>query len=53
MQYILELMKIAGSKAGAGPYSCKKINQSFAKCGNLHNHMRKMHSATDEEIAHL
>ena len=38
---------------GAKPYSCKKCDRCFAKCGSLHNHMRRIHSATEEEICHL
>ena len=40
------------------PYTCKKCGRCFARCGNLCGHMllqllviRKIHSATDEEIA--
>ena len=38
---------------GQKPYSCQKCERRFAQCENLCKHMRKMHSATDEEIAHL
>ena len=34
-------------------YSCKTCGQCFAYCGSRNNHMRKVHSATDEEIAQL
>ena len=38
---------------GVKPYSCKTCGRCFAYCGSLNNHMRKVHSATDEEIAQL
>ena len=40
-------------QVGEKPYSCKKCDRAFAKCRSLRNHMLKMHSATDEEIADL
>ena len=39
------------TQAKENPYSCRKCGQCFALCGNLKRHMRKVHSATDEEIA--
>ena len=41
------------AQVGQKPYSCQKCDRRFAQCENLCKHMRKMHSATDEEIAHL
>ena len=41
------------AQAGEEPYSCNECGQSFARCVNRNRHMRKMHSATDEEIARL
>ena len=38
---------------GEKPYSCKTCWRGFAKCGSRNNHMRKIHNATDEEIAQL
>ena len=38
---------------GVKPYSCKTCERCFAYCGSRNNHMRKVHSATDEEIAQL
>ena len=40
-------------QVGEKPYSCKKCNRCFAWCGTRNNHMRKIHSATEEEIAQL
>ena len=40
-------------KAGETPYSCKYCGWCFARCRNLKIHMRKIHSATDQEIADL
>ena len=40
-------------QVGGKPYSCKKCDRCFAHCGSLHKHMRKIHSATEEEIAQL
>ena len=37
---------------GQKPYSCENVNGALLQC-ELCKHMRKMHSATDEEIAHL
>ena len=45
--------EISTHKAGETPYSCKYCGWCFVRCGNLKSHMRKMHSATDEEIADL
>ena len=45
--------EISTHKARETPYSCKYCGWCFARCGNLKTHMRKIHSATDEEIADL
>ena len=45
--------EISTYKAGETPYSCKYCGWCFVKCGNLENHMQKIHSATDQEIADL
>ena len=45
--------EISTHKAGEMPYSCKYCGLCFDKCGNLKIHMRKIHSATDQEIADL
>ena len=38
---------------GQKPYSCQKCDRFFAQCETLRKHMRKKHSATNEEIADL
>ena len=45
--------EISTHKSGETPYSCKYCACCFVRCGNLKSHMQKIHSATDEEIAHL
>ena len=45
--------EISTHKAGETPYSCKYCGWCFARCRNLKIHMRKIHSATDQEIADL
>ena len=45
--------EISTHKAGETPYSCNYCGRCFGRCGNLKSHMRRIHSATDEEIAHL
>ena len=45
--------EISTHKAGETPYSCKYCGCCFTRCGNLRSHMQKIHSATDQEIAHL
>ena len=45
--------EISTHKARETPYLCKYCGRCFARCGNLKSHMRRIHSATDEEIAHL
>ena len=39
--------------SGEKPYSCSKCVQCFARRDSRNAHMRKVHSATDEEIASL
>ena len=45
--------EISTHKAVETPYLCKYCGWCFGRCGNLKSHMRKIHSATDQEIAHL
>ena len=45
--------EISTHKVAETPYSCKYCGWCFTRCGNLKSHMRKIHSATDQDIAQL
>ena len=45
--------EISTHKVAETPYSCKYCGWCFTRFGNLKSHMRKIHSATDQDIAQL